>query len=504
MTRRSILVPIVAGFSITLLILLAVIAASVSQIERVGSETTSIVVERSRKADLATQMQNLHRQRYQALVLASYLDDPFSRDEQLQTFARLAADFIGLRERFLGHPLDEREHALWQAIRASVQEAGAQIPAVIELLDDGQLTTARQLMSQHLAPLQERVMADWEALARLQREKNDAAIADAAKAEHRIRRIAILLGVSALLIGAAIAGFAIRSSRRLEQDDHATADQLQGILTALPEGILQCTAGGELLYLNPAAERLLGRRDPRPTSLESALMLVDRTSRKALTAGLWDELRRGLNISLPAGACLISADGMEFDVEGQGTPILDAAGRVKGAVLTLRDVTEAREALRHQVGTVELDPVCGLPLEPVLVERLERNLLSKRAVDRELAYLHIELDGIAQLAIDAGQSVATQFLRQAAQAMFSRIRDSDTLCRVGEHAFGLLLPACPREVSERIQRTLEESVAAIAFDWQGRPYRLSTRIGAVHAPPFAGAYDECQTQAIEAARQQGR
>lgn len=501
MTRRSILVPIVAGFSITLLILLAVIATSVSHIDRVGSEMTSIIVDRSRKADLATRMQDLHRQRYQALILASHLEDPFARDEQLQTFARLAADFIGMREQFLSHPLDGQEQALWQAIRASVQEAGNQIPTIIDLLDAGQLVAARQQMQQRLASLEEHVMADWEALARLQREKNDAAITDAAKSEQRIRSMAILLGVSALLIGGVIAGFAIRASRRLEQGGHDSADQLRGILNSLPEGVLQCASDGGILYMNPAAESLLGRQGPQPAPLEAALKLVDRSSRKALTPDLWEDLRRGQTITLPAESCLLSAGGMEFDVEGHGAPTVDVTGQVDGAILTIRDVTENREMQRRQAGPVEFDSVSGLHLEPTLVERLERNLLSKRAVDRELSYLHIELDGIAQLALDAGQSATNQLLREAAQVMFSRIRDSDTLARVGDHAFGLLLPACPRDVSERLLHTLKESVGAIAFDWQGQTYRLSAHIGVVHAPPFAGAYDECQAQAIQAARQ---
>jgi GGDEF domain-containing protein len=83
--------------------------------------------------------------------------------------------------------------------------------------------------------------------------------------------------------------------------------------------------------------------------------------------------------------------------------------------------------------------------------------------------------------------------------MLSRLRDTDTLARVGEQAFGLLLPACPREVSERILGTLEESVRSMTFAWQGRPYPLSARIGIVHVPPFAGAYDECQALASNAA-----
>jgi diguanylate cyclase (GGDEF)-like protein len=244
--------------------------------------------------------------------------------------------------------------------------------------------------------------------------------------------------------------------------------------------------------MNQAARHLLGLRGPTLPGLSEALQLLDRTSRAKLTPALIADLRRGLPVSLPPNTCLVSAEGMEFQVAGGGIPLGD------GAVLTLRDVTEANTLPRPAVEQGDADAVTGLPPQRLLVERLERNLLSKRAVDRELSYLHIELDGIDRLVREAGQAVADQALRQAAQILLSRIRDSDTLARVGEHAFGLLLPACPREISERLLQTLLASIAAMPFEWRGTPYPLTARIGIVHAPPFAGAYDECQAQAVAA------
>jgi PAS domain S-box-containing protein len=502
MSRRSFLVPIVAGFSITLLILLAIIAASISHIDRIGSETTAMVVDRGHKAGLASRMQALHKLRFQALLLASHLEDPFARDEQMQAFARLADEFVGLREQFLGLNLDPDEQVLWQAIRTRIQEAGAEIPTIVALLEAGELGAARQRLRERLDPVQDRLMQEWGRLAAQQADKNTAAIANARKAESRIRRLAIGLGGIALLIGGVIATFAVRSSRRMERDHCENADQARLILDTLPEAVLRFGEQGDLLYLNPAAERLLGRRGRQPGPMEATLNLVERNQRLPLTPDLAQELQRGLAVSLPAETCLIASSGMEYEVEGQAISINDGSGVYSGAIVCLRDVTERREQQRRQALAGEVDSVCGLPLAAMLVERLERKLLSKRAQDRELAYLHIELADLAELANKGGPALANPLLRQAGQLMFSRIRDTDTLACLDSQSFGLLLPACPAEVAERIRQTLIDSVGALSFDGDGGRRGLKARIGVVHAPPFAGAYDECQAQARAAARSQ--
>lgn len=500
MTRRSALVPIVAGFSITLLILLAVIAASISHINNVGSQMTSIIIERSRMAELASRMQDLHRQRYQSLTLASHLEDPFARDEELLTFSRLAKDYIGLRDAFLAYRLDAAEQQLWEAIRNRLHAADGENARIVDLLQVGDLQSAQTEMATRLARLQQSMMADWEAMAKLQQQKNAAALAAAAQAEQRIRRLAILLGGAALLMGAVIAMLAIRASRRHEEDQQQANAHMQGILNAIPDAVLQGDATGHVRVMNQAAKRLLGLQRAELQQLRDVLHIVNRDTRQDLLPPLLQEIQHGRPTNLPQNACLISANGMEFDVAGRCVPLTDDAGQWTGTLLTLSDVTEARALQRRQAGSRDLEPVTGLPLQEVLVDNLERNLLSKRSVERELAYLHIELDGVDRVTREAGQTVAEQMLREVAQLMLSRIRDSDTLARIGPHAFGLLLPACPDEVSTRILQNLEASVGAMRFEWQGRTYPAQARIGIVHAPPFAGAYDQCQAQAAAAAQ----
>lgn len=301
-----------------------------------------------------------------------------------------------------------------------------------------------------------------------------------------------ILLVAGLVIVAVLLGMALRR-------DSVPPNHVPGqILDSLPGGVVQCDANGKIVFVNQAATQLLGGEAVLHAPLVSRLALVDRETRTPLTPGLWAEMQQGLRVPVPAGACLISSDGMEFEVEGETVPLASFSGQA-GSVLILRDVTEDRNNQRLQPGLTETDPATGLPVAKVLIDRLERNLLSKRAVDRELSYLHIELDGLAQVRTEAGQTAANQLMREAGRVMLSRLRDTDTLARVDDQAFGLLLPACPQEVSERIQRTLEDSLQAMAFTWQGQTYPITARIGTVHAPPFAGTYDECQALALEAA-----
>nr|MBP8902660.1 hypothetical protein [Thiobacillaceae bacterium] len=117
MRTPSALVPVVAGFGVILLLLLAVTAIGVTHIRHLSNQLTAIVSERNQKAEFAATMHALHQARYQSLTLASSLDDPFLRDEEMMRFARMAGTFIQVRDRFLDLPLDADELELWHEIR---------------------------------------------------------------------------------------------------------------------------------------------------------------------------------------------------------------------------------------------------------------------------------------------------------------------------------------------------------------------------------------------------
>ncbi|HEX6039647.1 ATP-binding protein [Longimicrobium sp.] len=188
--------------------------------------------------------------------------------------------------------------------------------------------------------------------------------ADRAGSLERRTRLLLLAG-SLLAIGLAIATALMvhRRTRRLAELNHALEGEVaeralardalvrisrqnELILDAAAEGIYGLDPQGYTLFLNPAAARMLGR---------SPDDVIGRPFEAVLGMGAAEAGGEGVNpvrATLGSGvarevkdAVFRRADGTSFPVEYASTPIVED-GRITGAVVTFRDVTERREVER--------------------------------------------------------------------------------------------------------------------------------------------------------------
>ena len=190
--------------------------------------------------------------------------------------------------------------------------------------------------------------------------------ARAARAARLERRTRVLLAAGVLLavaLSVATAWLLMRRSRRLAEVNRALESEVaqralardalarlsrqnELILESAAEGIYGIDPQGYTLFLNPAASRMLGR---------AADDVIGRPFEAVLGMGAAEAGGEGVN---PVRATLATgvgrevkdahfrrADGGAFPVEYASTPMLEE-GRLTGAVVTFRDVTERREVER--------------------------------------------------------------------------------------------------------------------------------------------------------------
>jgi len=505
----SALVPVVAGFSVILLLLLAVTAIGVTHIRRLSDQLTAIVSERNQKAEFAATMHGLHEARYQSLLLASSLGDPFLRDEEIMRFSQMAGSFIQVRDKYLSLPLESDEVNLWNETRhelRQVEEKGGQI---VDLLRRDDLDAARGKIRHELLPHQKRMMRGWDQLLEMQRDKNQAALRDAMSARDSAQKLAVALSATAMLVGGGIALLVVRLSRRLEKALFEEKERAQVTLQAIGDGVARFDQSLRTGYLNPAAEHMLGltAREAMGQPLGDILRLFERQSRQDIAAGMAAEVLGGGVATLPANASLLSAQGMEFEVEGRCSPIHGQGGEIVGGVLVFRDVTEQRELNRRLAWQADHDSLTGLFNRRAFEERVSRSLSSKRAGDLPMSLLFIDLDYFKRVNDNAGHAAGDELLRRLAALMLSRIRESDLLARLGGDEFGIMLTACPPEAAAKIATAIRDSIANLHFTWEHQGYQVGASIGVVHVPPHWASLDECLAAADAAcykAKQNGR
>jgi diguanylate cyclase (GGDEF)-like protein/PAS domain S-box-containing protein len=158
------------------------------------------------------------------------------------------------------------------------------------------------------------------------------------------------------------------------------------------------------------------------------------------------------------------------------------------------DITE-RKAAEEQIRQLAFhDPLTRLPNRQLLLDRLQRSLISNARSGRKGALLFIDLDNFKTLNDTLGHAMGDLLLQQAAERLTSCMREGDTVARLGGDEFVVMLENLSSqtiEAAEHAEAVGEKILAALS-----RPYRLGTHTfrssGSIGATIFSGDHHETE------------
>jgi diguanylate cyclase len=174
----------------------------------------------------------------------------------------------------------------------------------------------------------------------------------------------------------------------------------------------------------------------------------------------------------------------------------------------LRTRIKHRDAQAALARLAYYDQLTELPNRTLLLERLQEAIQGARQQQHALALLYLESGIYDELNKTFGYRAGDQLLKELSQRIARTTRDSETLARVSDAGFALLLPRSDadyaRQVAQRLQESLYDPVAisGVMVDGQARigiaffpghgtdPEALLRRAkAAMHdARPVAGGY----------------
>ncbi|MGJ7915289.1 EAL domain-containing protein [Massilia sp. LXY-6] len=177
--------------------------------------------------------------------------------------------------------------------------------------------------------------------------------------------------------------------------------------------------------------------------------------------GMFDELLR------------VVTDGAPLETEWQAATA-PAVGRwlqrqivpvEGGAVATVRDITERKQAEERIRHLAHHDELTGLPNRSLIRDRLEQAVLNAQRNGKHLALAFIDLDGFKLVNDGLGHNAGDELLKVVGRRMQDCLRCNDTLGRVGGDEFVILLPDVAETalaitpVLEKIRQAVTEPVA---------------------------------------------
>jgi diguanylate cyclase (GGDEF)-like protein/PAS domain S-box-containing protein len=270
---------------------------------------------------------------------------------------------------------------------------------------------------------------------------------------------------------------------------HRSEEKLSGVLDSIDNVVWSISLPGyELLYLNPAAERIYGRPVADFFADKNLwLSSVHEDDRERLRDCLIELFAKN---SLTLEYRIVRPDGEEHWLENRirvirgpdTTPI-----RLDGVASDISERIVHAERMAHQANH---DPLTGLPNRSLLNDRIVQALALARRADQHVAVLFLDLDGFKFINDSFGHSFGDALLRSIAARLATVVRDYDTIARIGGDEFVVLLPNLPR--AEDALNVAAKVLAAFtaSLPQNGRDVHLSASIG-VSVFPEDG--DDCDT-----------
>ncbi|MFA6311107.1 MAG: EAL domain-containing protein [Sterolibacterium sp.] len=247
-----------------------------------------------------------------------------------------------------------------------------------------------------------------------------------------------------------------------------------------PESVVITNLNAEIEYVNEAFVGTTGYSREEVLGRNPRILNSGKTPRAAYPA-LWDALTSGRTWQ----GELINRrkDGSEYIEHAVITPIRQEDGRVTHYVAVKEDIT-ARKAADKQINTLAFfDPLTGLPNRRLLLDRLQQALASSKRNNRDGALLFIDLDNFKTLNDTLGHEIGDLLLKQAGQRLATCIREGDSVARLGDDEFVVMLEDLGEIQEEAAAQTKivgEKILSALSHTYQlsSHTYHSTASIGA--------------------------
>jgi len=168
-------------------------------------------------------------------------------------------------------------------------------------------------------------------------------------------------------------------------------------------------------------------------------------------------------------------DGSTFDAVMEFSPATYEGEPCQQIVFRLPAADTATEEELRRLKTE--DPLTGLYNRAHFLELLDEAVARAIGGANDQALLLLEPDNYRAVLNTVGLAGADDVLRQLAETIKQRLRESDRAGRIGDHAFGILLTNHAQAEVQQIAEALRTSVEATIIEAGGRSTGLTVSIG---------------------------
>lgn len=245
--------------------------------------------------------------------------------------------------------------------------------------------------------------------------------------------------------------------------------RLKDITTSMGEGVFVVNKAGNLTFINPEGERMLGWTFHELTEDDEDIYSKIYKERESISD------KSLIKISVEEDTILHSdqevfkrKDGEIFPVSITAAPIHSKDESKEGVVVVFQDITLQKE-LENKLEKMALyDALTGLYNRGSFTKALQDELKRADRYRKPISLLLIDIDFFKKVNDIYGHLAGDAVLKSVASMIKSSIRNSDYAARYGGEEFVVILPETNTEdsiiLAERIRVAIEEKEFKISMD----------------------------------------
>ncbi len=274
----------------------------------------------------------------------------------------------------------------------------------------------------------------------------------------------------------------ITDRKRAETRVFEEKERAQVTLQSIGDGVITTDADGNVDYINPVAQDLIGRdmRSSKGSCVTDIMTIVNEHTRATVENPVIRCLKEGRVISLAENSVLITANGEEIPIQDSAAPIRDRIGNIIGSVMVFHDVSKESRLFRQLSYQASHDTLTGLvnrcAFENHLIGALER---TRENNEETHALLYVDLDQFKVVNDTFGHTAGDALLKQLTELIQKCIRATDVLSRLGGDEFGVLLESCDELHAIEVAEAIRGSIEGYRFEWQDSFTTVRCSIGVV-------------------------
>jgi len=236
-----------------------------------------------------------------------------------------------------------------------------------------------------------------------------------------------------------------------------------------------------IVYLNPAAEKLLGRtiKEVSGKEFKKVFNIVEEGTCDVIDDSLHECFVTGKIVQLPEHSSLITKDDPAISIEASIAPMKSDAGDLMGVVIIIQDVSHARRLTRQLSYQASHDLLTGLFNRRKFEEHLEEMLINVHKEDTQHALFYLDLDNFKIVNDTCGHVAGDELLKQLPALFNEVLRSGDIIARLGGDEFGIILQNCGLQQAENIANKIRQKVKGYRFVWDDKTFEIGASIGVI-------------------------